>query len=271
MPVLIFEGECECEVLVVEVKVGKLSIRVIAGYGPQECAPTIVRETYRNTVEEQINRANLSGSMILIAEDSNAKLGADIIPGDPHPMSCNGMLLDGMIKRQNLFITNTSEYCKGGPVTRRRTVKGRVEESCIDFVLTSQDLASFLRKATIDSNQIFALTKYTTTKGNPCVKKSDHFTIIASFELEWVEEKPKRKETFKLRDEDGLQRFNMITNSSKKLRECFNSNLGLVGGCTKWYKEINNNPVFIFAGYRDKMMRFLDTNAGKRRGGHSQF
>ena len=188
-----------------------------------------MRETYRNTVEEQIIRANLSGCMTLIAEDSNAKLGADIIPGDPHPISCNGKLLEGMIKRQDLFIANTSQYCVGGPVTRRRTVKGRVEESCIDFVLTSQDLASFLCKATIDSNQIFALTKYTTTKGHPCVKKSDHFTIIASFKLEWIDEKPKREEIFKLRDEDGLQRFNMITNSLNKLRDCFNSNLFHMG------------------------------------------
>ena len=240
-PVLIFEGECECEILVVQVKVGDYLIRIIGGYGPQECAPIIVRETYRITIEEQVNRAYLAGCMILIAEDSNAKLGSEIIPGDPHTISENGKLLDGMIRRQNLYIANSSPLCDGGPITRRRVAKGKVEESCIDFVLMSQDLSYFLRKMTIDSNQLYALTKFTTTKGNPCIKRSDHFTIITNFKLKWKEEKPKREEMFKLRDEEGLEKFKQMTTKSNKLRECFNNrnNLNLEDACNKWYKEVD--------------------------------
>ena len=56
-PVQIFEGDCETEVLVIEATIGPKTVRIIAGYGPQECAPVVVREKYRNTVEEQIERA----------------------------------------------------------------------------------------------------------------------------------------------------------------------------------------------------------------------
>ena len=110
---------------------------MIAGYGPQECAPVVVRETYRNTVEEQVVRAQLSGCSIIVAEDSNAKLGPEWITNDPHPMSENGKLLGNMILRQNLVLVNQSSKCVGGPITRKRIVNNKVEESCIDFLLLS--------------------------------------------------------------------------------------------------------------------------------------
>ena len=71
-PVMVYEGDSECEVLVVKLSVDKKQIRIIAGYGPQECAPVIVRETYRNTVEDQVVRATLAGASVIIAEDANA-------------------------------------------------------------------------------------------------------------------------------------------------------------------------------------------------------
>ena len=238
-PVLIFEGDCECEVLVVEIELENSCIRIIAGYGPQECAPTVVREKYRSTIEEQVARTYLAGHMVLIAEDANAKLGNTIIPNDPHPMSENGKLLSAMISRQSLTIVNNSEMCKGGPITRQRTANGKLEKSCIDFVLVCQDLANFIKSVTIDSDRLFALTQYTSTKGNPVVNKSDHFTIVTNFQIECKVEKPTRKEHFKLRDEDGLIRFKMITTNSESLRTCFQSNLPLESACSKWFKEID--------------------------------
>ena len=155
-PVLIYEGSSECEIIVVQIKVKESEIRIIAGYGPQECAPVIVRETYRNTVEEQVVRAYLSGTSVLIAEDSNAKLGPLWINGDPHPMSDNGRLLVEMIQRQELAVINNSSKCTGGPITRKRVVNGREEISCIDFILASQDLTNCLDYALIDSQQLYA-------------------------------------------------------------------------------------------------------------------
>ena len=153
-PVLIFEGDNECEVCVVQIALRNKNIRIVAGYGPQECAPVVVRESYRHTIEEQVMRANMAGCSVVVAEDSNAKLGPEWIPNDPHPISENGKLLANMIIRQKLEIVNTSPKCTGGPITRKKIVNGKVEASCIDFILLSHDLVKHLDSAMIDSSQI---------------------------------------------------------------------------------------------------------------------
>ena len=238
-PVLIFEGEAECEVLVVQVTLKSKPLRIIAGYGPQECAPRTVRETYRNTIEEQVECAYLAGCMVLIAEDANAKLGQELIENDPHTMSENGRLLADMINRQNLFLINSSDRCEGGPITWRRTVTSKEPEaSCIDFIMTSMDLAKELDSALIDSDQLYTLTKYTTTKGIPSVKKSDHYTLIANFSVQWTEKKEERVEFFKLRDDQGLAKFNLVTSKSKALLQCVQPSIPLEDACSNWYKEI---------------------------------
>ena len=69
----------ECEVITVQIEVNKtMNIRIIAGYGPQECAPTLVREKYRSTVEEQVARSYLAGCMVLDGK-LNRKTGIRII------------------------------------------------------------------------------------------------------------------------------------------------------------------------------------------------
>ena len=194
-PVLVFEGTSECEVLVVQFKINEhCNIRIIAGYGAQECAPPVVRESYRNSIEEQVARAYLAGCSVIVAEDANAKLGPEFISGDPHPMSENGQLLASMVERQDLQIVNSSTKCSGGPITRQRLVDGKLEYSCIDFILVSKDLDNQLKEAIIDKDQLYALTKFSSTKGNPCIKTSDHFSLIAKFEVEVKEIKQRREE-----------------------------------------------------------------------------
>ena len=62
-------------------------------------------------------------------------------------------------------------------------VNGKLEESCLDFIFTSEKIGRRLTWALIDKDQIFGLTKYSTTKGNPSVKRSDHFTLLAQFDI----------------------------------------------------------------------------------------
>ncbi len=239
-PVLVHEGDSENEFIVVQVKLKNKHLRIIGGYGPQECAPVVVRESYRNNVEAQIVRAHLSGCMVLVAEDANAKLGKSWIKGDSHDISENGKLLAGMITRQNLVIINNDEKCTGGPVTRCRTVEGKREESCIDYIMASEDLAQNLDNALIDSKQLYSLTKYTTTKGVTSIKRSDHYTFIANFLIEWEVKKLERVEVFKLRDEEGLKKFNDLTSKESGLNRCIDSpNMPLEEACSKWYKSFD--------------------------------
>ena len=236
-PVLVFEGDAECEVLVVQTTINNTAIRIIGGYGPQECAPAAVRETYRSSVEEQISRAYLAGCLVLIAEDANAKLGPEIIEGDPHPRSENGKMLAGMVERQGISIINASNKCEGGPLTRRRIVNGRIEESCIDFLMASENMNNLLVEALIDSKQLYTLTKYTTTKGKTDIKRSDHFSIIAKFDIIPDVKPPQNKEVFKLRDEEGLKKFHEATNNCPKLLKCIKEH-DINQACDKWYKHI---------------------------------
>ena len=126
-----------------------------------------------------------------------------------------------------------------GAITKQRTVNGKLEKSCIDFVLVCEDLALFLRSAIIESDRLFPLIQYTSTKGNHVINKSDHFTMIANFAIKHKPINSNRKEHFKLRDENGLRRFNEITSKSETLRTCFKSDLFLENACNKWYKEID--------------------------------
>ena len=154
-------------------------------------------------------------------------------------MSENGALLADMISRQGLTIVNASVLCTGGPVTRRRVVQRNTEASCIDFIITSPDLDKCLLKAIIDKHQLYALTKYTTTKGIPSIKRSDHYTIIAEFKMEWKESKPHRQEIFKLRDSEGLQKFKKLTSEKDTLLKCSLAPLPLAKVFEGWYKEFN--------------------------------
>ena len=238
-PAKVYEGDDENEVLVVQVKMMNMDIRIIAGYGAQECAPTVIREKYRTTIEEQIIRSYLAGCEVIVAEDANAKLGPDTIPNDPHITSENGKLLNGMIRRQNLTLVNASYKCEGGPITRSRIVDGRIEESCIDFILLSPKIGELLVNALIDKKRVYALTKYCTTKGNPSVKKSDHYSLIAHFKIKENISIPIRREIFKLRDDNGLCRFKEMTTNNAKLRNLFLEDMNVEDRCNKWYKLIS--------------------------------
>ena len=190
-------------------------------------------------MEEQTERAFLAGCSVIVAEDANAKLGSNIIPDAPNPMSENGKLLHAMIQRQQLSIINNSDKCTGGPVTRCRVTKTGQESACIDYILTSHDLEKQLERALIDSNQLYSLTKYTSTKGNPSIKRSDHFTFVISFNLQWEKSKPIREEFFKLRDDEGLLKFKQKTQKCPKLITCVQQNDDLEAACNNWYKEID--------------------------------
>ena len=74
-----------------------------------------------------------------------------------------------MINRQGLIIVNNSKKCSGGPITRRRTVNGKIEESCIDFILVSHELGNQLNSATNESGfKLFQEMTTSSTKLRKC-------------------------------------------------------------------------------------------------------
>ena len=102
----------------------------------------------------------------------------------------------------------------------------------------SRPLYENMEKALIDSKQLYCLTKYTTTKGNPCVKQSDHFSLIAYFNIQVNTKKPKREQMFKLRDIEGLERFKTLSTKSEKLIKSVER--PVEEACNQWFKEIHS-------------------------------
>ena len=157
-PFLIQEYSDESELLVVEIKVGKKDIRIITGYGPQESWPLAARMPFFLALEEEVVKAELAGRSIIVEMDANSKLGPELIPGDKHPQSDNGRILADIIKRQGLIIGNSLKQCKG-LITRKRVTKDTTEESTIDFILLSEDLANEVDDILVDENRVHVLTK----------------------------------------------------------------------------------------------------------------
>ena len=94
----------------------------------------------------------------MICFDANSKLGQLHIPGDPHEITENGKILEGIIERQNHFVVNGSRKCKGN-LTRKRTTKTRVEESIIDLVLVTSDLIGNIESLEVDEDRRHVLTQ----------------------------------------------------------------------------------------------------------------
>ena len=105
-PVLISEYSETFELLVVEIKLGNKSIRVITGYGPQENWAHHDKTPLYNALDEEIVSAELEGRSILIAFDANAKLGPEYVQGDPYNQSQNGNFLAGIVDRHALCVAN---------------------------------------------------------------------------------------------------------------------------------------------------------------------
>ena len=74
------------EVLVVEATLAHKKVRFINAYGPQEDKDDI-REGFYNRIDQEVKSSKLTGSMVCIEMDANARLGSGIIKVDPKEQS----------------------------------------------------------------------------------------------------------------------------------------------------------------------------------------
>ena len=170
-PILVQEYSGEFELLVVEIAVEKTKICVISGYGPQETWTLEKRMPFFAALEEEVSKAELAGRSVMISFDANSKLGPLYIKEDPHTISENGKILEGIIERHALCVANRISGKSKGTITRERTTKDSVEKSVIDFVLISSDLAECMEKIVIDEEKSFALENISKTKKGVITKK----------------------------------------------------------------------------------------------------
>ena len=190
-------------------------------------------------MDQEIKNAKILGCLVFISIDANAKLGGDIIAGDPHPMSQNGEYLLNLIELNNLVICNTDKNCEGLFTRERNTVKSQ-ERSIIDFIFVCQEMHLYFEKMKIDS--INALRKYSKKGDQVSVKKSDHHLLISHFNVKWSQRQKfttmKRSKQFNFRSDEGWKTYKYLT-SSNQLTNCIKG-VNIQEECRIWLKKLKN-------------------------------
>ena len=242
-PVSVNNDETE-EILVVEGEVAKSKVRFINGYGPQESSTEEVRKPFFDRLDFEIKSAKIAGRLICIEMDSNAKLGSNIIPGDPRRQSENGKLLEKVILDNELVVVNASKLCEG-IITRYRKTVNSIEEEVLDHYIVCKEFLKHVSKMVIDENSAYALTKYTNKNGDKTVvKESDHRTMILELDFRWNSEfkiKEKRKEVWNYKNDADFETFKKLTENDEDLSRCFdNENEDLEESSKRWLKLVNN-------------------------------
>ena len=75
--------------------------------------------------------------------------------------------------------------------------------------------------------------------GVPCIVESDHNPLVCTLKIKWDNRiKIARKEVFKLKDTEGLIRFNEITSNCPKLIQISNNSPNFSEDAEKWMKKI---------------------------------
>ena len=202
---MIEEYDEQFELIVVEVKLGRKSVRVITGYAPQEYwTPDEIFPFYL-ALEEEIAKTEIANTSILISFDANAKMGKEYIPKDPHEKSDNGKIIEGILERHALTVANGLQLKSSGVITRKRIIAGgKIEESAIDLMILSKDLVEDLESIVIDEEKNVCLESINKTKKGTVVKKSDHNTIVSKFKIKWDKTiKKHREEHFNLKNTEN--------------------------------------------------------------------
>ena len=155
-------------------------------------------------------------------------------------MSQNGGILTEIIERHALVVANGLKQKRSGIITRRRSTVVRTEESAIDFVILSSDMAEDLVTIIIDENRNHVLKSLSKTKNGTKVNESDHNSIVTKFILEWKDKiKSPKTEIFNFNDKDGQKKFQEMTSNNTKLSDIFSSKEDINTQTKKFLKKLN--------------------------------
>ena len=156
-------------------------LRLILAYGPQENESIDIKEEFYTDFEIEIERAKLSGDLVLALGDFNVKLGSELIPNDTHERSANGDILSQIIERKELIVVNGTEKCLG--TWTRQDNSNEQEKPVIDYVLINEDLYNHIDHMEIDEEKTFCPFRATKLKNGVKTTYSDHNSIIINFKL----------------------------------------------------------------------------------------
>ena len=130
---LVREGNDTIEALVLQAVIGKLSVKIIVGYGPQENALKEKKENFWEFLEHETNKAELAEQGVIIQMDGNLHAEPKVVKNDPNIANNNGKLFKDFLERNPyLFVGNNLDICHG-TITRQRILENRTEKAILDF------------------------------------------------------------------------------------------------------------------------------------------
>ena len=263
MPVLINQGDDNCECLTVRVQIGPMTVVCVVGYGPQLCDSPERKQNFWNYLEQDVQFAHENNAGIVIQIDSNSWAGKELVPNDPNIQNTNGKLLEMFLERNpNITIVNSLSLCSG-LITRKRVTHVRTEESVLDLFLVCDKILPFVTSINVDEQGTHKLTNFNGIRNNSKLTESDHAILELHLDLEFPIIKPVRKEFFNFKNIEGQYKFIQITQNSKKLSECFADGTPYHIQFNKWQHTLNSIVVQCFPKIRTRKRKFIDTECGQ--------
>ena len=195
-PVLLRQGDDDCECMSIQVQIGKVPILCVAGYGPQACDSLERKQNFWNFLDQEVQYARDNEIGIVIEIDSNAWAGNHLIPNDPNSQNGNGKLLENFLQRNsNVIIVNSLSICNG-LITRKRKTEIRQETSVLDLFLVCDRILPLVVKMNVDEKGMHQLSNFSGIQHNSKVTESDHAIVEMHLDIEFPAIKPTRKEFF---------------------------------------------------------------------------
>ena len=232
-------GNDDTEVMVALVTVGKISIRVIVGYGVQENASKEKKDAYWDFIEKEIVEAENENQGVIVQMDGNLHAGNYLVKNDPNPQNKNGKIFMQFLQRnKTLSIVNGLDICQG-VITRQRILKSRTEKAVLDFFLVNERLRPFLKSMIIDEKREFTLSNFAQAKKNKRIIETDHNGLILEIGITFSDIKPERKELFNMKNKVCQDAFKIETENNKELLKCFDSEFPLEVQSKHWLKIFN--------------------------------
>ena len=109
----------------------------------------------------------------------------------------------------------------------------------------------------IDVDKKYILTNYKQAKNGGKATDSDHFTEYMDLNLQFVSEKPIRKEIFNFKEPEALERFRDITTNTNTFSECFLNDLPLEKQIDNWRKTLKSHCQMAFKKIRIKQKKHM--------------
>ena len=261
-PVLTRQGDDEAECLSVVFTVEKQQFLCVAGYGPQLSDHKERKEKFWKYMDEEVKSAKEKNIGLIIQMDSNAWVGADIIPGDPNKQNSNGKLMKLFLEENPaLIVVNSLSSCEGTITRQRKTTKG-LERSILDVYIVCPKVLLLIKHMQIDHMRNHGLSNFKAKNVVGKVTSTDHHPVILTLDLSIPIIKHERESHYNFKDKVGQMMFQHMTENSSKLEEALSTDGTFQTQVTMWEKQLNSFIYQSFPKIRHRKRKFEEDEVG---------